>query len=543
MRPVPSLARRALVALAVLVAFYLTTLLIALALLPIPVLVFMKMDHVRVLPLLVVTACCWVPSGLLVSGLFGVQPRRFSEPGLPLRRDQAPALFAMLDELARAAGTKAPTDVYVSAGPDLFVTETGGGYFGLHSRRVLCIGAPLLATLTAGELRAGLSHELGHYLGGDTRLGGVLAFTEGAFRSVLEATEQNAFHDPGHWAIDVAEKFAGVVGRGLVRLFAGIYLRLTRPMKRRQELAADLLSAELAGRETAIRALENIHVLAPLYSAYLAGEVALAIDQGVMPSDVLAGFARFRDGFAARGALAELASAVRDEDTDPFDTHPALKERVAALRAAPESARRESLLDASARTLLDGPFDLDGWLVDATLTSFEQRDRQKPIQRMPWSEITSVVVPRQAHAQARELAALLHPKMPHATTLTAMLSSVVDAFEAGRMSEMVATVEPKLVQLPPHQQHEVASLIATRTLLVLFQGALLEQGAETRDSLGDPFMIYGFSGEIVRPGQIAAGAMENETGRRELARWTSLLSAAPLPGGFEGSSRVESLRS
>jgi Zn-dependent protease with chaperone function len=169
---VPSVARRAFVALAVLVAFYLTVIAIALLLLPIPVLVFMGMDHIRPIVLIAVAACCWIPAGLLLSGLLGVRPRRFEEPGLPLQREHAPALFAMLDELAHAAGTTAPHDVYISTTPEAFVAETGGGFLGSNSRRVLCIGAPLLATSTVGELRAMLAHELGHYLGGDTASAG-----------------------------------------------------------------------------------------------------------------------------------------------------------------------------------------------------------------------------------------------------------------------------------------------------------------------------------------------------------------------------------
>ena len=521
MRPVPSLARRAAVALAVLVAFYLTTILIALALLPLPVVVFMAMDRVRPGALLAVAACCWVPAGLLLSGLFGVRPPRFSEPGLPLRREQAPALFALLDELAAAAKTTAPTDVYVSATPEAFVMETGGGFFGSNSRRVLCIGAPLLATSTVGELRAMLAHELGHYLGGDTRLSGVLAFTEGAFRSVLEATERSAFHEEGHWSIELAQGVAGGVGKGLVKVFAAIYLRLTRPMKRRQELAADLLSAELAGRETAIRALENAHVLDPMYRAYLDSEVALVLEAGAMPTDLLGGFERFRACIAARGDLAALTAAVKEQATDPFDTHPALTERVAALRAAPEGAAR--VLDASARTLLDGSFDIDAWLVDATFTSFE-RSTHAPVQRMSWSEIAARIIPHRIEQRGREVAALLYPQMPHASTLTAMLASVVAAFESGRTAEIVQTVEPDILEVPHYRQHDVAMALAARTLVVLFEGALLEQGAELDESLGEPCMIFRCRGETVRPGMIATGAMKDDDGRRELARWTALLS-------------------
>jgi Zn-dependent protease with chaperone function len=523
MSSVPSVARRAFVALAVLVAFYVTTIAIALVLLPLPVLVFMGMDHIRPVVLIAVAACCWIPAGLLLSGLLGVRPRRFEEPGLPLQREHAPALFAMLDELARAANTTAPHDVYISTTPEAFVAETGGGFLGSNSRRVLCIGAPLLATSTVGELRAMLAHELGHYLGGDTRLGGVLAFTIGAFRSVLDSTEQDALRAGSiHWSVDLGHAFARGVATQLVKFYAWIYLSLTRPMSRRQELAADALAASLAGRENAIRALQNVHLLDPLYSLYLETEVSRVVGVGAMPTDLLAGFERFRAQIGKHGVVAELETAVHDAKTDPFDTHPALSDRVAALRALPESSGH--VLDAPGRTLLDGSFDLDGWLVDATYTSFRRAD-PKPVPRMPWSEITRVVMPAHAEQSGRKAAAALFTKLPHATTLSAMFAAVVQAFEAGRVVELVETYEPRIHDVPFHQRNELGMALASQMLAALFEAALLEQGAELDESLGDPSLVFRSHGETVRPAIIARDAMKVDAARRELSRWAALLAS------------------
>ena len=457
-----------------------------------------------------------------------MHPPRFSEPGLPLRREQAPALFALfalLDELAIAARTKAPDDVYVSATPELFVTETGGGFLGKNSRRVLCIGAPLLATSTVGELRAMLAHELGHYVGGDTRLGGVLAFTEGAFRSVLESTEQSALRaDSIHWSVDLGEAFARGVAVVLVKLYAGIYLRLTRPMSRRQELAADALSAELSGRENAVRALEKVHVLGPLYSIYLETEVARVIGEGAMPTDLLAGFERFRTHIDAHGVIAAIDNEAREAKTNPFDSHPALADRVAALRALPEGPPH--LLDASGRTLLDGAFDLDAWLVEGTFSSYERTD-PKPVARMPWSEIARVVLPRNAHQSGRDVAAALFAKLPEATTLSAMFVSLVRAFEAGRVAEMVEAFEPATQQVPMHQRQALIDMVAGRMVGAVFAAALLEQGAEIDESLGEPTLLFRVRGETVRPQLIASDSMTKEEARHELVRWVVLLASSP----------------
>lgn len=518
--PRPSLARRALVAALVLGSFYVTTAVIALALLPLPILFVIGTKAIKPLVLLLVFACCWIPAYGLVTGLLGVRPPRFSEPGLPLTREDAPSLFAMIDELAQRAGTAPPHAVYVSALPVLFVCETGGGFFGAKSKRVLCIGAPYLATFTVDELRAVLAHELGHYLGGDTRVAGVLAYTEGAFRSVLVATERDALRDGQiHWAVDAGRWLSSAVGQGLVKLFAHVYLRLTRPMGRREELAADALSAELAGRETAIRALESAHVMGPLYELYLENEVAPVIDADVMPTDLLDGFARYRTRLAEHGKLAELTRLVGEQKTDPFDTHPALADRIAALRAVPPGP--EHLVTAAARTLLDGRFDLDGWLVEGTASLA----KTPPRQRMTWREIDVHVLPARIAERARETAARLFPVIPDARTLPQMLSSVVALYEAGRMPMVVAALEPEIAQVPPPHQRDVSLAIAGAAALTLFEGALLERGATLEDSLGERCRLFRYGGETVRAGLVAMDAMKNDVARAELARWARALAA------------------
>jgi heat shock protein HtpX len=515
----PSLARRAFVAVAILLGFYLITAAIALALLPIPIVVFLKSDHFRPVPLLAIGACCWIPAYCLLAGLFGVKPRPFQPPGQLLRREDAPSLFAMIDEVARAAKTAPPARVYVSPMPDMFVTETGRGLFGTKSERVLCIGAPYLATFSVAELRAVLAHELGHFAGGDLRLVGVVAFTEGAFRSVLLATETDAFRQgTTHWTIDAGARIAEAIGRGLVKVFAKIYVFLTHPMSRRQELAADVLAAEIAGRDASISALERAHVDHPLYESYLETEVAPAIRGGAMPTDLLEGFTRFRSRLGERGKLAVLEQLVSSEKTDPFDTHPALSDRVAALRALPPA--REQVVGAAARTLLDGAFDLDRWLVDATLSKLVS-PTAGPVRYMTWRELETQWVPTLLAERGRRTAAQLHPLFPHARTVGEMLAGVVGAFEAGQAHQLVASIEPDV-------QRQNTVVVGGRTLLALLEATLLERGATIADSLGEDCIVMHWAGETLRPGTIAISSMKDDGARAELRRLVTLLTATPV---------------
>jgi len=81
-----------------------------------------------------------------------------------LTRATAPACFAVLDEVARATGSRTP-DVLV-ASPDF---NASIGRAGVHGRQVLTIGLPLWEALDSRQRLAVLGHECGHEVNGDIR--------------------------------------------------------------------------------------------------------------------------------------------------------------------------------------------------------------------------------------------------------------------------------------------------------------------------------------------------------------------------------------
>ncbi|MER5964634.1 M48 family metallopeptidase [Streptomyces sp. NPDC002057] len=91
-------------------------------------------------------------------------------------RDDAPRLFALIDEVAAVAGTTGVDTVVVDAGANASVTT-----YGLRRRRVLYLGLGLWEMLDPQERVAVLGHELGHFAHGDLRHGTV---TSGALRSL-----------------------------------------------------------------------------------------------------------------------------------------------------------------------------------------------------------------------------------------------------------------------------------------------------------------------------------------------------------------------
>jgi Zn-dependent protease with chaperone function len=467
----------------------------------------------------------WLPASIVAKGNTRARAPRFKKPGPRLRRDGASVLFDTLDEIAEKASTKPPKEVYLAPQPTLYVAVKGG-FLGIGGRRVLVIGVPYLDTLTVQEMRAVLARELGHFAGSDTRLGGVMSYAEATFRAVVESvaieenTNESIFEGAGRWV-------ASFIGVRLVNVFAWLYLRLTRPEGRRQTLAADRLSAKIAGRDATIRALERSHVMGPLYTSYLTTQVERAVLQlGAIPTDVIEGFRVFRERVTARGLDAVLEKARLEEKTDRFDTRVALEDRIAALRVLPE----EGAADDDSRpgiALLDERTAFGPGLVTATHELF--RAQRSEARKMTWAEIHTVLVRRVMVDAATHLFRKLRGLYPGLTTNAHTFAATVHGFEAGDRDRIAFHVEPTLRRLHPLEREKEIQRVAASVLRDLFQGALVDRGAAVEVSLGEECAILTFEGEQVYPGVIVNAAMKDDEGRKKLREWADRLTKEDPP--------------
>lgn len=111
-----------------------------------------------------------VPGVFLVLLALALWPRlgRMDQDARRVRRDQAPTLFRLIDEVARAVDAPAPHVVEVDS-----MFNAGASAVGLRRRRVLRLGLPLWAVVPAQQRVALIGHELGHFVNGDARRGPV----------------------------------------------------------------------------------------------------------------------------------------------------------------------------------------------------------------------------------------------------------------------------------------------------------------------------------------------------------------------------------
>ena len=357
MRQTPSVARRAVLAVALLIGFYVLAIAIAAALLSIPWLEYRLIGRVEGrLGFFAV-----VGAGAILWALVP-RPDRFDDPGPALREADHPRLFEVLRGVARDTGQAMPAEVFLVPNLNAWVAQRGG-VMGFGSRRVMGLGLPLLEALSVRQFRAVLAHEFGHYYGGDTRLGPWIYKT----RAAIERTLRNVHAHSGM----LAKPF---------QWYGNAFVRITHAVSRQQEFSADALAARTVGAAPLIEGLRFLHGSDGAFSAYWSQEVAPVLQLGARPP-IAAGFRQFLAVPHVRTAVDQAVEReLAEGEASPYDTHPCLRDRVAALAELP--AGEPAIHDPPAITLLDAPDRLE-----SSLLAFMGGPDAPPLESVPWDDV------------------------------------------------------------------------------------------------------------------------------------------------------------
>ncbi|MBW8798279.1 MAG: M48 family metalloprotease [Streptomyces sp.] len=282
-------------------------------------------------------------------------------PGVPLAPREQPELWRRVRELADRVGTRPPTEIRVIPGANAMVREDARWLGLVAGERRLFLGAALLIGLPQDELHAVLGHELGHYASDDTRLGGLLWALHGRLLHITHTLRQRAAREEAEEKARTAARAARRRAAGkpaplkreptrgpdhylalVFSAYARWCLRLTETVSRRQEYAADLVAAQVAGPGTTAAALRRIPVLETADDLYLREYALLGSDAGLLPPEgqFHGGLALLLADPARRTDLEAWARqplpSVSPEERSPYDSHPPTADRVAALEALPE---------------------------------------------------------------------------------------------------------------------------------------------------------------------------------------------------------------
>jgi hypothetical protein len=283
--------------------------------------------------------------------------------------------------------------------------------------------------------------------------------------------------------------------------YAKLFLRLTNAVARQQEYAADALAAEVVGPRPLITGLQALYRAGQAFEPYWDTDVAPVLAAGYRPP-LVEGFRIFLAIPAVADHIQEkLAQEMAEGQADPYDTHPSLKDRIAALKNLPAPAA-PAPVDSPALTLLDHVAALEENLFEAIFGA----EKAKEFRRISWKEtLTQVYLPY-----------WLQMVRDHAQSLTGL--------RLGDLPELVANPEEFLArfdlgqEMPSEEKKGPASIIMGMAVTV----ALFGQGCEVTCNVGEPAQVR-LAGEWLQPfslmDDLASGDLPAE-------RWRDLCAQA-----------------
>jgi Zn-dependent protease with chaperone function len=346
--------------------------------------------------------------------------------GIEVRPAEQPAFWGRIRELASLVGTRAPRRLYLVPDVNAAVWENSRLLGLIPGRRQMMVGVPLLMALTPAQLDAVLAHELGHYGNRDTRLGGLV---NRARQSVLSAVRAAATRK-GRFRLPGAELFIA-----MFRSYAKLVLRLTQEASRAQEYAADRVAAQITGPANAIAALERMRGIDAAFDFYLARYVSPGIEVGLLPLpyDVFGGFIGLLAEPSRQSELEQMRQKPAAESPDPYDSHPPMTERVAALAALPHAGEPPQDSGLRAIGILANPGNV--------LAAVAMQALQKQVigkQATTWDGLTHATGLRRADKRAEPLQEVV----ARLTGRQADLMTFTDLVGAGRLGEVLDALPP-----------------------------------------------------------------------------------------------------
>ncbi|WP_420708462.1 M48 family metallopeptidase [Streptomyces sp. ERV7] len=429
----------------------------------------------------------------VVRGMFMLRTPKADPPAgitVTVTEAEEPALWEAVREVARQVGTRAPDEIVLIEKVNAAVGEDSS-LLGLRpGTRRLYLGLPLMMGMDEMQLRAVLAHEMGHYANFDTRLSPLIArgraqlirtiahFHERSDKKVARERARQEKHAAkrrakGRRATMIDTPGLGATYRGMASVYTAygnFYLRSSLSAARRQELAADLAAVRVAGRDSAACALRELNALGSAHDFYMSSYATLGIDAGLLPrpGQVFGGLRKLLDARATD--LEKLRRELPTEPTSPYDSHPALAERVARIEALPDDSRAGQAARPALELLADA---------DAALAALEQAvltPQTLALKRVDWEDLVHESMTVYVAQGVREIREAFT-----AEGAGPGLAALLDAIDADpavrrRIADRLPTSQ-QAAAAPGHGAREYAGPVLRRALNRLVTVELTARGA------------------------------------------------------------------
>lgn len=240
-------------------------------------------------------------------------PLEFTEPlSRALTPQEAPELWEAVRAAAARLNTAPPDRILVGMQFNFYVTELAVNHGdGRAEGRTLYLSHPLMRHLAGEEVIAIIGHELGHFIGEDTRLTREFYPLRMKVNATMFSLGQSGL--------------VAWTSLWLLEFFAWTFGTTEQAISRQRELLADAKAAELTSPTAIARALVRFHAILEAFQVGLADPARRAEENPLeLPVRAL-----IRDKLVPR---ANFWSELFEKHTPhPLDSHPALHVRVESL--------------------------------------------------------------------------------------------------------------------------------------------------------------------------------------------------------------------
>ncbi|MFW2178042.1 MULTISPECIES: M48 family metallopeptidase [unclassified Moraxella] len=271
------------------------------------------------------------------------------DDGLEIEREDAPALFEMIDELRDRLKSPKFHHVHITDELNAGVMQVPKGLLG-GTTNYLILGLPLMQALSVDEFKAVLAHEFGHLSKSHARFFNWIYRQRLRFSQIMASFEDSRRAD---WIL-----------RPFLNWYIPYFNAYSFPLARANEYEADRISAQLTSPQIASQALTRLEVIGSYRSEKFWQAMFADTKHSERPtSQPYRNFvSRYRQDIHADDSQRWLNSALAIK-TDTTDTHPSLNDRLTALNSSPQwamdtSERADSLLAISLDELVNH-FDQD----------------------------------------------------------------------------------------------------------------------------------------------------------------------------------------
>lgn len=243
--------------------------------------------------------------------------------GLPLKRRDYPRLFETLQDLRRRLRGPRIHQVLLTDDFNAAVAQVSRlGLFGWQ-KNYLVLGMPLMQALTPAQLTAVLAHEYGHLSGAHGRAGAWIYRLRKRWHQLMQALDREE-----HWGRFVFARFFD--------WYAPFFAAYSFVLARANEYEADRAAAVATGAREIADALIAAHIKAGFLDERYWPNLYAQADR--LPQPVMSPFLDMgrlmRRDIDTDDAQRRLTEGLQ-EQTGTAETHPALKDRLAALEQEP----------------------------------------------------------------------------------------------------------------------------------------------------------------------------------------------------------------